>query len=711
MKSSLLFLLLISVGFTIKSQENFDFKLFEKAKKYGAYLEKNLPIYEVEKINPKDKKGLVYIPNNLRSSKYNYTDTWTDLKDTVKAYRVDVIFSKYPLRKGQYKMVHPLLSNRIKNILLFDPSLNEKEVEWRIILQTNCENDEQADSLFHGARIYFSKPKKEKIKNDTTICCQDSVPKRKVIENQFSPAAILNNMNKINTIQPIPDSLKKVLSGKSLDEKEEIYSSYYEEKWRSIPDKNFEEKSNQEKKKTLEKITKFTNKFVPNSKIVSSVMNRHPEWDNALVVVDWTGSMYGHGGQILHWHTLNFKKSGITKFTLFNDGDRKIVKNIGETGGVYHQKANNVEKINALYNLVMSKGGGGDSPENDVEAILKAEMNTDTSQYDMIILLADNNSCVRDISLYDRIQKPVKVILCGYSPLIGIDPDYLIIAAKTGGGVYTIDEDIENLKLQVKGETITEKPIIPLKIKNNRCGFMKYRKAVSKYDDVVFTDIKETKRKKKLIKKINLSNDSIYKFPRELKRMKVLKDLDLSHNKLKSIKGINKNTLLFNLDISNNNILSISKDILELKYLRNLDFSYNKLMTFGAYIQELRSLRKLDISNNEISSMIAFKPMRNLEVLNISNNKIEKLPTEFYLMKKLKKINLSGNEISSINEIVYKMRKVELLDLSNNNLRDIPKNLSKLNKLKLLNLSGNPLPQKVIDDLRKKMPNTRIQFI
>ena len=77
----------------------------------------------------------------------------------------------------------------------------------------------------------------------------------------------------------------------------------------------------------------------------------------------------------------------------------------------------------------------------------------------------------------------------------------------------------------------------------------------------------------------------------------------------------------------------------------------------------------------------------------------------------LKKINLSGNEISSINEIVYKMRKVELLDLSNNNLKDIPKNLSKLNKLKLLNLSGNPLPLKVIDDLRKKMPNTRIQFI
>ena len=75
------------------------------------------------------------------------------------------------------------------------------------------------------------------------------------------------------------------------------------------------------------------------------------------------------------------------------------------------------------------------------------------------------------------------------------------------------------------------------------------------------------------------------------------------------------------------------------------------------------------------------------------------------------KLNKNCNEISSINEIVYKMRKVELLDLSNNNLRDIPKNLSKLNKLKLLNLSGNPLPQKVIDDLRKKMPNTRIQFI
>ena len=60
-----------------------------------------------------------------------------------------------------------------------------------------------------------------------------------------------------------------------------------------------------------------------------------------MVVADWTGSMYAYGSQALKWHNLNLEKSGLSYFTLFNDGDRKPQrkKKVGITDGIYHEEA------------------------------------------------------------------------------------------------------------------------------------------------------------------------------------------------------------------------------------------------------------------------------------------------------------------------------------------------------------------------------------
>ena len=70
---------------------------------------------------------------------------------------------------------------------------------------------------------------------------------------------------------------------------------------------------------------------------------------------------------------MNLENSGVTTLTLFNDGNNKTTekKTIGRTGGIYTGKANDPDELIELFTKVMQKGGGGDGPENDIEAILK----------------------------------------------------------------------------------------------------------------------------------------------------------------------------------------------------------------------------------------------------------------------------------------------------------------------------------------------------
>ena len=55
------------------------------------------------------------------------------------------------------------------------------------------------------------------------------------------------------------------------------------------------------------------------------MLDRQKDWENTLVVMDWTGSMYGFGGEVMKWHLLNFEKSGIQKkFPEINLGKNNV---------------------------------------------------------------------------------------------------------------------------------------------------------------------------------------------------------------------------------------------------------------------------------------------------------------------------------------------------------------------------------------------------
>ncbi len=181
--------------------------------------------------------------------------------------------------------------------------------------------------------------------------------------------------------------------------------------------------------------------------MVYSVFDNHPEWKNSLVVMDWTGSMYRYGAQAILWHSMNYKNSGIKNFVFFNDGDETPddKKIIGETKGVYFAQARHMERLIQTFYLVGRKGKGGDDPENDIEALLRG-MNR-FENFDELILIADNNSCIRDFRLIANLGVKVNVIACGTRH--GINPQYVNLAYLTGGSIHSMEEEVNHLSQKV----------------------------------------------------------------------------------------------------------------------------------------------------------------------------------------------------------------------------------------------------------------------
>jgi hypothetical protein len=192
---------------------------------------------------------------------------------------------------------------------------------------------------------------------------------------------------------------------------------------------------------------------------VMTILLRHPEWKNSLVVMDWTASMYTYGAQLLLWHRLNLENnvSKVTHFTFFNDGDKKRMgeKRVGKTGGIYKAATNSIEDVIRVMAKTMQQGTGGEPEENDIEALLMGIERL--KDYEDIILIADN-SPIRDMGLLKEIKKPIRVLIC--DPYKGwVNPEYVRIAFETGGSLHTLEADIENrMQLQDKDSKIMTSP-------------------------------------------------------------------------------------------------------------------------------------------------------------------------------------------------------------------------------------------------------------
>lgn len=372
------FVLFCVVGISLcqgQIQPKFDTAFLLQPKKFSKELEKQFKIVQTKKVNPKALKNSVALPNGYAESKLSKTEAWETVKEQVKVKEVSMVFSRYPKNFEQWATnYHELLAKRLLALFEVDPDLNNREITFTLVLQTDCETEEDAKKLFHGFLIKYDK-----------LSPKELAAKQKA--NASKPEAVLD----LGSVR-----------------------------------------------KRVDRYVKSTGGMLDSG--VYKVLSRHPQWKNTLMVVDWTSSMYEYSAQCLVWHLDHYDSSTIKYFAFFNDGDDKweSEKTIGQTGGIYFAPADNMGKVVRVFNTAMRKGLGGEMPENDIEAILKAI--DQFSNFDHLVLVGDN-SMIRDFELWENIKRPVHVILAD-ADAYAVNPQYINLAFLTKGSFHTSQIDL-----------------------------------------------------------------------------------------------------------------------------------------------------------------------------------------------------------------------------------------------------------------------------
>jgi hypothetical protein len=126
------------------------------------------------------------------------------------------------------------------------------------------------------------------------------------------------------------------------------------------------------------------------------------------------------------------------------------LKVTGQVGGLYYVHTSCFSALSTTMNMAMSSGGGGDGPENNLEAVLEGlQSNPEIKE---VIMIADNNATPRDLALLYKIKVPIRLILCGAQ--FGINTDYLEMIRINGGSIHTIEDDLYSLSKLNNGEKI-----------------------------------------------------------------------------------------------------------------------------------------------------------------------------------------------------------------------------------------------------------------
>jgi hypothetical protein len=361
--------------------------------KSKANLEEKFILSEIPEYIAAKDINRVFLKNGYASAIIINPDDWQPPKQPYEVTEVNLIYTKYPVDKNLWRTNYrKLLTDRLKELFKLDSSLNSDEIEWGIVLQTNCKTEQETMLLPHGIEIVY-----------------ELLP-------QVSETVIT------------AENIQEVQSADSVAQLQ-----------------------------TILKAEKQINKFIKNLKIgtdsiIDKVFARQNEWKKSLVVIDWTGSMQGFGAELMLWHTKNYKISGIKHMVIFNDGLEDKNRKNGKLRGVYFVDALDLKKVVKL----MKKAGKehfayNKQEENDMEAII-AGMDK-YKDFDELILIADNRSCIKDFCLTCKVNVPVRIILCGTAQ--GVNPAYVNLAYKTKGSLHTIENDIYDLP----GATATGKPI------------------------------------------------------------------------------------------------------------------------------------------------------------------------------------------------------------------------------------------------------------
>jgi hypothetical protein len=418
---------------------------------YAPVLAQKTSIDNLMKIRPVaigyqkvDTFTAVYLPMRFAEADFITTHQLKKIPGPDVVYSVNLVYTRY---RDVDSFNQPKLNyHRFKALEKVYPEIfAQSDVQWNVLEQRGATTKNKAEKSYHGFVIYLKNAVPKDMVDKEIKKISDAVDSYKDTL-VWVPEKIEYKIKrrKVETGYYLPNNEKKRKAG-------EKYSS--KSIWFREPEMVVKYDSTIKKKSGgyWKKIGKYDTSVFKGTDEFDFLTRR--KWSPKMAVVaDVTGSMSPFSTQIMLWlkYSPEVLKQG--RFAFFNDGDAvpEPFKKIGSTGGIYFAGTPDFDSIYAVLKQTMYKGLGGDIPENNLEAVIKTLNRWPDT--DTILMIADMNAPVKDISLLPQIKKPVSVMLCGTS--FAVPKDYIDIVKATGGKLYMLNTEISNLKGLYSGQRI-----------------------------------------------------------------------------------------------------------------------------------------------------------------------------------------------------------------------------------------------------------------
>jgi hypothetical protein len=167
------------------------------------------------------------------------------------------------------------------------------------------------------------------------------------------------------------------------------------------------------------------------------------QWQQSLLIVDWTGSMRIHEAEIDSLIESMELKKIIRHIILYNDKPDPQFASLTSNEGIFW--IDSVTSFNEVKNLMNEcagdYGGGEHLEESDYSALIRATSAKSPpwkSSYKQVIMLVDNNAPPRDSFLFNSIELPTKifVIAFGTSKACEVRAPYHELVRRFGGLLF-----------------------------------------------------------------------------------------------------------------------------------------------------------------------------------------------------------------------------------------------------------------------------------
>lgn len=249
------------------------------------------------------------------------------------------------------------------------------------------------------------------------------------------------------------------------------------------------------------------------------------------------------------------------------------------------------------------------------------------------------------------------------------------------------------------------------------------------------------------VRSLSLAHRRLTEVPPEIRRLKHLRSLDLSDNRITNVEVLCSLKNLRSLNLGHNPLGRLPPNITTLRQLQELDLFGCGLTALPHDIGNLRSLRELILHDNPLGALPAslfdldeleflyiwgiglktlspnVSKLTNLKTLHIGGNPLRRLPANVFRLAQLTELAAYDCELSKISKNISQLASLEVLRINDNRLTELPVEIGTLQHLQEIDVTNNvalefPSPEivgqgsnAVIAYLRERSEGTDVRWL